>query len=92
MIFESKNSDVMKMCDNMTIAPWGDVIICEDGKGADRIIGLKPNGTTYMIAENILNSSEFAGVTFSPDGTILFVNIYRPAMTIAITGPWKEIA
>lgn len=92
MIFESKNSDVMKMCDNMTIAPWGDVIICEDGKGADRIVGLKPNGTTYMIAENILNSSEFAGVTFSPDGTILFVNIYRPAMTIAITGPWKEIA
>ena len=92
MIFESKNSDVMKMCDNMTIAPWGDVIICEDGKGADRIIGLKPNGTTYMIAENILNSSEFAGVTFSPDGTILFVNIYRPAMTIAITGPWEEIS
>ena len=92
MIFESKNSDVMKMCDNMTIAPWGDVIICEDGKGADRIVGLKPNGTTYIIAENILNSSEFAGVTFSPDGTILFVNIYRPAMTIAITGPWEEIS
>lgn len=92
MMFESQNSDVMKMCDNMTIAPWGDVVICEDGKGQDRLIGLKPNGTTYIIAENYLNNSEFAGVNFSPDGKILFVNIYRPTMTIAITGPWKEIA
>jgi len=92
LMFESHNSDVMKMCDNITIAPWGDVIICEDGKGKDRLIGLKPNGTTYIIAENHLNSSEFAGVNFSPDGNILFVNIYSPTMTIAITGPWKEIA
>ena len=92
MMFESHNSDVMRMCDNMTIAPWGDVVICEDGKGKDRLIGLKPNGTTYVIAENYLNNSEFAGVNFSPDGSILFVNIYSPTMTIAITGPWKEIA
>ena len=41
------------------------------------------------MAENILNSSEFAGVNFSPDGNILFVNIYSPTMTLAITGPWK---
>ena len=92
MMFESHNSDVMRMCDNMTIAPWGDVVICEDGKGKDRLIGLKPNGTTYVIAENYLNNSEFAGANFSPDGSILFVNIYSPTMTIAITGPWKEIA
>mgnify|MGYP001182937473 FL=1 len=91
MIFESYNSDVMKKCDNMTIAPWGDVIICEDGKGKDRLIGLRQNGSTYVIAENYLNNSEFAGVNFSPDGSILFVNIYSPTMTIAITGPWKEL-
>ena len=81
----------MKACDNITISPWGDVIVCEDGKGKDRIIGIKKNGTTYVIAENILNNSEFAGVNFSPDGSILFVNIYSPTMTIAITGPWKGI-
>ena len=91
LMFESQNSNTMKACDNITIAPWGDVIVCEDGKGRDRLLGLKPNGTTYTIAENYLNSSEFAGVNFSPDGHILFVNIYRPTMTIAITGPWKEI-
>lgn len=91
LIFESQNSTIMKACDNITIAPWGDVIVCEDGKGRDRIIGVKKNGNTYIIAENILNKSEFAGVNFSPDGNILFVNIYSPTMTIAITGPWKGV-
>ena len=91
LMFESNNSDVMKACDNLTIAPWGDVIICEDGKGRDRLLGIKPNGTTYVIAENYLNKSEFAGANFSPDGNILFVNIYSPTMTIAITGPWKGL-
>lgn len=92
MMFESHSSDVMKKCDNITIAPWGDVIICEDGKGKDRLIGLKQDGSTYIIAENFLNNSEFAGVNFAPDGKTLFVNIYSPTMTIAITGPWEEIA
>ena len=91
MIFESYSSDVMKKCDNMTIAPWGDVIICEDGKGKDRLIGLKQDGSTYIIAENFLNNAEFAGVNFAPDGKTLFVNIYSPTMTIAITGPWEEL-
>ena len=31
----------------------------------DRILGIKSNGETYVIAENILNNSEFAG-KFSP--------------------------
>ena len=69
----------------------GDMIVCEDGRGQDRIIGIKQDGSTYIIAENILNNSEFAGVNFSPDGQILFVNIYSPTKTIAITGPWKTL-
>ena len=91
LIFESYNSDAMRACDNITVAPWGDVIVCEDGKGRDRILGIKNSGETYVIAENIYNNSEFAGVNFSPDGQILFVNIYSPTMTIAISGPWKEL-
>ena len=91
LMFESHNSDTMRKCDNITIAPWGDVIVCEDGKGKDKIIGIKENGDTYVIAENSFNNSEFAGVNFSPDGSILFVNIYSPTMTIAITGPWNLI-
>ena len=49
------------------------------------------DGSTYVIAENFLNNAEFAGVNFAPDGKTLFVNIYSPTMTIAITGPWEEL-
>jgi secreted PhoX family phosphatase len=45
-------------------------------------------GEIYTLAKNALNSSEFAGGIFSPDGTTLFVNIQSPGMTLAITGPW----
>lgn len=38
-----------------------------------------------------LLNSEFAGATFSPDGTWLFVNLMIPGATYAITGPWEEL-
>jgi uncharacterized repeat protein (TIGR03803 family) len=35
-------------------------------------------------------SSEWAGACFSADGQWMFVNLYSPGMTFAITGPWQE--
>lgn len=35
-------------------------------------------------------TSEWAGVTFSKDGEWLFMNIYNPGVTVAVTGPWQE--
>ena len=35
-------------------------------------------------------SSEWAGACFSADGQWMFVNLYNPGVTIAITGPWQE--
>ncbi|MEJ2385256.1 MAG: DUF839 domain-containing protein [Xanthomonadales bacterium] len=34
--------------------------------------------------------SEWAGATFSRDGAWLFLNVYDPGFTVAITGPWTE--
>ncbi len=34
--------------------------------------------------------TEWAGAVFSPDGQVLFVNLYTPGMTLAITGPWQQ--
>ena len=45
-------------------------------------------GEVYKLAHNALNSSELTGAVFSPDGSILFVNIQRPGITLAIEGPW----
>lgn len=36
--------------------------------------------------------SEWAGATFSPDGSTLFVNIQSPGITFAIKGPWDALA
>ncbi len=88
LFFESDNAKSLDMCDNITVSPWGDVIICEDGRGVDHLVGIRPNGKSYKIAKNALNKSEFAGACFSPDGNTLFINIYKPTTTLAITGEW----
>ncbi len=52
-----------------------------------RLVGVTPRGELYTFGFNHLES-EFAGATFSPDGSTLFVNIQDPGLTLAITGPW----
>jgi secreted PhoX family phosphatase len=92
LFIESNSSAQFEAPDNITIAPWGDVIICEDGSGDEFVHGVTPNGEVYKIARNATNTSEFAGACFSPDGATLFVNIQSPGITFAITGPWQRRA
>lgn len=92
LFLEPNNTEIFQKCDNLTIAPWGDVIICEDTANP-RIIGITPRGETYILAKNIgFPGSEFAGPVFSPSGRTMFVNIQSPGLTLAITGPWKQTA
>ncbi|MBC7827352.1 MAG: DUF839 domain-containing protein [Chitinophagaceae bacterium] len=91
LFLEPNDTAIFQNCDNLTVAPWGDVIICED-KADPRVIGITPKGKTYVIAKNIgYRLSEFAGPVFSPSGNTLFVNIQSPGLTLAITGPWKKL-
>ncbi len=90
LFIESHDKELMQACDNMTIAPWGDIIICEDCGLSSSIIGITPAGEIYHIA-HVSIDSEFAGACFSPDGSTLFVNIQgKPGQTLAITGPWNR--
>ncbi len=90
LFIESHDKEIMQACDNMTIAPWGDIIICEDCGLSSSIVGITPAGEIYHIAQVSIDS-EFAGACFSPDGSTLFVNIQsKPGQTLAITGPWKR--
>jgi secreted PhoX family phosphatase len=86
---EPADADLLENCDNVTAAPWGDLFLCEDGPGWQRIVAVTPAGELYTFAENILSLSEIAGACFSPDGSTLFFNIQRPGLTVAVTGPWK---
>ena len=81
---------MIEHADNLTVAPWGDLVVCEDGYEDQYLLGVTPEGSIYRIARNLINQSEFAGAVFSPDGSTLFVNIQNPGMTLAITGPWDR--
>ncbi|MER6998424.1 alkaline phosphatase PhoX [Streptomyces sp. NPDC000410] len=77
--------------DNITVSPYGGLVIAEDGEGVQHLFGATERGRTYPIARNELNDSEFTGVVFSPDGRTLYANIQEPGMLLAITGPWKRV-
>jgi secreted PhoX family phosphatase len=85
---EPNDTGLLDSPDNLTISPWGDVVICEDGPDGNSVRGVTPAGGLYTLARNAMNDSELTGATFSPDGTTLFVNIQRPGLTLAVTGPW----
>jgi secreted PhoX family phosphatase len=88
LVAESSPDSLLHNGDNLTMAPWGDLIICEDTGDNCGIVGLRPDGSQYMLANNAYTDSELAGVCFSPDGKTMFVNIQYPGTTVAITGPW----
>ena len=88
---ESNDKSVLHMCDNLTIAPWGDVLLCEDNGELNHIRGISRNGDIYTLACNRSSDSEFAGLVFSPSGKTLFVNIQENGDTLAITGPWDTL-
>lgn len=89
LFIEPNNPALVDNADNMTMAPWGDLVVCEDGKEENYLVGVTQQGRFYKIAKNAISNSEFAGVTFSPDGSTLFVNIQVDGLTLAITGPWR---
>ncbi|MEU4223691.1 alkaline phosphatase PhoX [Nonomuraea sp. NPDC026600] len=78
--------------DNITVSPYGGVILAEDGEGIQHLVGVTDKGKAYPMARNDHNDSEFTGPTFSADGRILFANIQTPGHVFAITGPWRRPA
>lgn len=90
LFVEPNDGSVIENADNLTVAPWGDLIVCEDGPNENFILGVTPEGAVYKLAKNAISNSETAGATFSPDGSTLFMNIQQDALTIAITGPWHN--
>lgn len=90
LFFESESAEQFNYGDNLTIAPAGHLIVCEDHDTlmqANHIRGITPDGRAYDVARLRANT-ELAGACFSPDGKTLFVNAQGPTVTLAITGPW----
>lgn len=88
---ESTDTAQFNFGDNLTVAPNGHLIVCEDQYTEivdNHLRGVTPEGDIYTFAR-LRTQTELAGACFSPDGATLFVNLYSPAKTLAITGPWK---
>ena len=96
LFVESTDEKALNMGDNLTVAPWGHLVVCEDNYSDDlrnHVKGVTPDGKLYAIARNVFKgNSEFAGAVFSPDGSTLFVNIQYPGVTLAIRGPWARVS
>ncbi len=91
LVFESTSENELDLPDNLIVTPWGDVWLAEDGGGENRIVGISPEGGTYVFARNAHpEMNEFAGPTFAPDGNTFFVNVQDPGTTFAIWGPFAR--
>jgi secreted PhoX family phosphatase len=80
--------------DNITVAPNGHLIVCEDQYTTNvnnHLRGITPAGQPYDFAQLNLQT-ELAGACFSPDGSTLFVNVFSPGKTLAIRGPWRKFS
>jgi hypothetical protein len=88
--FESAAADQLNFGDNLTIMPNGDLLVCEDGysETVDNHLRIITAAGEAFAFGRVRVQTEPAGVCFSPSGRELFVNLYSPAKTLMITGPW----
>ena len=101
LFVQPSDRSVLMMPDNIAVAPWGHLMVCEDKAekgGVNYLKGVTPQGKVYTLgrqaqpgSSDVGANSEIAGVCFSPDGGTLFLNVYSPGTTLAITGPWGQV-
>jgi uncharacterized protein len=88
LYLEPNDGEIVEMCDNLDVTPDGGLLLCEDGKGDNFLVGVTPEGEWFKLGRNATGDTEFAGVCHSPDGQIVFVNLQKPGLTVAIRGPF----
>lgn len=91
LVAESESDEQFNGPDNITVAPWGDIVVAEDGMGPQHLFGITREGNCYPILRNQMSESELAGVCFSPDGSVLFCNVQWDGLTVAVRGPFREL-
>jgi secreted PhoX family phosphatase len=91
LLAQSRDPAVMDMPDNVTVTPWGDLLVCEDNHRDPYLRLVTRSGKVMPFAHNGLSRSEFAGACFSPSGRHLFVNIQENGLTLAVEGDWSSL-
>ena len=103
LIYESASAEDLEDPDNLVVVPsTGDIFLQEDAEDEQYVRGVTPKGQIYDFARTVLNSTEFCGGCFSPDGRPSSSTSRAPAaacrrdlqtgnaVTYAITGPFSR--
>ncbi|MEM9696399.1 MAG: alkaline phosphatase PhoX, partial [Myxococcota bacterium] len=81
----------LHMPDNITTAPWGGLVVCEDGAGPYNYLrSLSADGRVVDLGCNVNSGGEITGACFDPSGRVLFASLQREGITLAITGDWRR--
>ncbi len=81
----------LRMPDNITVAPWGDLVVAEDNSAENYLRFIDRAGVVRDFARHPKNPrDEFAGVCFDASGRYLFVNIQQTGLTLAVSGPFEH--
>jgi hypothetical protein len=103
LLFESPHRAVLDYPDCVTVSPRGGILLCEDGEDTEFLHTLTRDGEISPFCQNRVvlrgerngiygdfTGAEFAGACFDPSGVWLFVNVQKPGISFAITGPWEQ--
>ncbi|MFT5447946.1 MAG: secreted PhoX family phosphatase [Gammaproteobacteria bacterium] len=104
LFLQPEHASMLRNGDNLAMAPTDDVLVCEDQPDRQRLMGVTSDGGVYLLARNPRGDSELAGACFARrpdsgavsgtakgrDGEVLYLNIQRRGLTLAITGPWSS--
>jgi uncharacterized protein len=75
LIYESTSVEDLEAPDNLVVVPaTGHVFLQEDSDGEQFVRGVNRHGRIYDFAKTLLNSFEFCGGCFSPNGKTFFLN------------------
>jgi uncharacterized protein len=92
LVVASTEANLLDYPDNITVAPWGEVYLAENGSGDNYIRWINSAGEICDFGRNALSTSELTGVCFSPSGDAMFLNIQDNGLTLVVTGPFLEPA
>lgn len=76
--------------DNITVSPFGTVMIAEDGDNPCSLISFTPVRGSQEFARDLADRGEWAGPVFGDKGRVLFGSVQSDC-TYAITGPFQEV-
>lgn len=90
LLHEVVDSTTLSMPDNVIVSPWNDLYLAEDGRRPCGIRCLGRGGAVRPLALGARSGGEVAGLCFTPEGDVLFVNLQDDGITLAIVGPFER--